>query len=346
MRYTQGMITIAELARLAGVSDATVSLVLAGKDKGRVSAVRRRQILELAHKHGYRANPAAQALALGRSNRIAICVAGTLTSHAIIGEFSLHERLALFAEAIQQAGYALEILQVDTARPLVELSRDLCRRPVDGLVFLDWPAELLEKPLFALRQHRRPAVASGTALADTEATWTDADSAAVFDLAVRRLIDDGRRQLAVLDNVLTVMEAPFRSFYHQAMARWAGVPADQCLVVEPAEYSYQGVYDAAAALLRRRPDLDGLFLPDNYLAQPVLNAVLAAGRRPGADLRVIGYGDTVFAEQCRPRLSHYSRRIDEQVRYGVEALLEQIGAPQDYQPRQINITPGYVDGET
>jgi DNA-binding LacI/PurR family transcriptional regulator len=54
------MITIVELAKLAGVSDATVSLVLAGKDKGRVSASRRQQILDLAHKHGYRPNQAAR----------------------------------------------------------------------------------------------------------------------------------------------------------------------------------------------------------------------------------------------------------------------------------------------
>ena len=160
------MITIVELAKLAGVSDATVSLVLAGKDQGRVSAGRRQQILDLARKHGYRPNPVARALVQGRTSRIGLCLTGTLTSHAIIGEFSLHERLSLFAEAIQQAGYALELIQVDLAQPLEELTRGLRQRAVDGIVFLDWPAHLLEKPLFSLREQGVPAVASGTSFAD------------------------------------------------------------------------------------------------------------------------------------------------------------------------------------
>lgn len=340
------MITIVELAKLAGVSDATVSLVLAGKDKGRVSAARRQQILELAHKHGYRPNPAARALVQGRHSRIGLCLTGTLTSHAIIGEFSLHERLSLFAEAIQQAGYALEIIQVDLAKPLEELTGDLCLRPVDGIVFLNWPADLIGKPLFSLREHGVPAVASGTPFTDPGVTWTDADSDAAFDLAVQRLREEGRRCLAVVDTVVSVVPNAFRDQFAHAMSRWYGTPADDCLIVTPAEHSFRGVYRATAELLRARPEVDALILPDNYLAQAVLNGVESVGRTPGADLRVIGYGDTVFADQCHPRLSHYTRRIDEQVRFGLEALLEQIDSPDSYQPRNLNATPGYVAGQT
>ena len=72
----------------------------------------------------------------------------------------------------------------------------------------------------------------------------------------------------------------------------------------------------------------------------------AIGRRPGVDLRVIGHGDTVFGEQCHPRLSHYSRRIEQQVRSGLEALLEQTEAPETYQPRRLNLTPAYLERDT
>jgi len=340
------VITIVELARLAGVSDATVSLVLAGKDKGRVSPARRQQVLDLARKHGYRPNPAARALVQGRSNRIGLCLTGTLTSHAIIGEFSLHDRLSLFAEAIQQAGYALEIIQADLEQPLEELTRDLRRRPVDGVIFLNWPADLLGKPIFSLREHGMPAVASGTSFTDPGITWTDADSEAAFDLAVQQLRDGGRRHVVVVDTVVSVIPEELRGCFARAMSRWYGASPGDCLIVTPAEYSFRGVHRATADLLRARPELDALILPDNYLAQAVLNAIEAAGRAPGADIRVIGYGDTVFADQCHPRLSHYTRRIDEQVRFGLEALLEQVGAPETYQPRHLSITPRYAEGET
>ncbi len=340
------MITIVELAKLAGVSDATVSLVLAGKAEGRVSAARRRQILDLARRHGYRPNPAARALVQGRCNRIALCVSGTLTSHAIIGEFSLHERLGLFAEAVQQAGYALEIIQADTNLPLEELARDLRRRPVDGVVFLNWPANLLEKPLFSLREHGVPTVAAGTHFVDPGVTWTAADSEAVFDLAVQRFRDEERKCPAVVDTVVSAVPEEFRAYFARAMSRWYGTLSANCLIVSPAEYSFRGVYRATVDVLHAHPELDAIILPDNYLAQAVLNATETAGRFPGADIRVIGYGDTVFAEQCQPRLSHYTRRIDEQVRFGVEALLEQINSPDTYQPRSLNVAPRYVEGQT
>lgn len=340
------MITIVELAKLAGVSDATVSLVLAGKDRGRVSAARRQQILDLARQYGYRVNPAARALAQGRSNRIGLCLAGTITSHAIIGEFSLHERLGLFAEAIQQAGYALEIIQADPDQPAEELSKDLGQRPVDGLVFLNWPAGVLQQPLAALAARGVPAVASGTPFDTPEFTWTEADPRAAFAQAVRRLRRESRGLIAFVDTVIPVREPELSDYFREAMAGWGGVPATSCLVAEPTVRDYQGVFDVTDRLLREHPEVGALFLPDNFLAQAVLNAAQTAGRRPGADLRIIGYGDTVFADQCHPRLSHYSRRIAAQVRLGLQALLEQIETPDQYQPRHFNLQPDYVPRQT
>jgi LacI family transcriptional regulator len=340
------MVTIVELAKLAGVSVATVSLVLRGNDKGRVSAARRQQILDLARKHDYRPNQAARALVQGRSNRIGLCLTGTLTSHAIIGEFSLYDRLGLFAEAIQQAGYALEFIQANLAQPLEQLTRDLRSRPVDGIVFLDWPPDLLEKALFSLREHGIPVVVSGTRFADPGITWTETDSEAVFSLAAQRLGDEGRSQLVVVDTLVSVGPNAFRSHFAEAMARWYGPGAEGCQIVAPAEISFRGVYRATQDLLRARPEVDALLLPDNYLAQAVLDAVESVGRAPGDDVRVLGYGDTIFADQCHPRLSHYTRRIDEQVRFGLEALLEQINSPDTYQPRHLNVTPEYLQRET
>ena len=274
------MITIVELAKLAGVSVTTVSLVLRSKDKGRVSPARRQQILDLAEKHDYRPNQAARALAQGRNSRIGLCLTGTLSSHAIIGEFSLHDRLGLFAEAIQRAGYALELIQADLAQPMEKLTRDLRLRPVDGIVFLDWPPDLLEKPLFSLREHGVPVVVSGTRFADPGITWSEADSEAVFGLAAQRLGDEGRSQLAVVDTLVSVGPQAFRSHFAQAISRWYRPGAEECQITVPAENSFRAVYRATQELLRARPEVDALLLTDNCLAQAVLNALESVGRAP------------------------------------------------------------------
>jgi DNA-binding LacI/PurR family transcriptional regulator len=340
------MITIVELAKLAGVSDATVSMVLSGKDRGRVGARRRQQILGLARKHGYRSNPAARALATGRTNRIGLCIAGTITSHALIGEFSLHMRLDLFAERLQRAGYAIEIIQVDPQHSPEELSRDLAQRAVDGLVFLNWPPDILEKPLFSLKERGVPAVASGTALNDDSFTWTEVDEPAAFEAAVRQLTSEGRTRIALVDTVVGTKTPGVDRAFKTAMRRYARCPAREVVIVQAAPLNYETVQQATRDLLRRQPDVQGIILTDNFLAQGILNALQAEGRCPGADVRVIGHGDTVFADQCSPKLSHYGLRIEEQVRLGTDALLEQIQGGSDYHPLHAMLPPEYIARET
>jgi DNA-binding LacI/PurR family transcriptional regulator len=340
------MITIIELARLASVSSTTVSMVLNGQDRGRVSAERRKQILDLARKHGYRLNPAARALAKGQTNRIGLCIAGAITSHAIVGEFSLYVRLGLFADRLQSAGYAVEIIQANPEQPPEALSRSLAQRTVDGLVFLNWPPDVLEKPLFSLKEREIPAVVSGTALEDASFTWTDVDEPAAFDTAVRRLAGEGRTRIALIDTGVRETAPEIERSFKAAMRRHAGCLARDILVVGAVPANYETAHQAASDVLRQRPDIQAVVLTDNFLAQAVLNAFQVNGRHPGADVRVIGFGDTVLADQCRPRLSHHSLMIEEQVHFGTDALLEQIQRGPVYQPRHAMFSPEYVARET
>jgi DNA-binding LacI/PurR family transcriptional regulator len=301
----------------------------------------------LAHKHGYRANPAARALAKGRTNRIGLCIAGKITHQPIIGEFSLHARLDLFAEGLQQAGYAIEIIQVDLAQTPEELSKNLFKHAVDGLIFLNWPPKLLERPLAFLKERGVPAVASGTTFATPGFTWTDVDASASMEDAVLQLSLEGRLRLAFIDSVISPTSPPwFQASFKSAMCRHAKVSSKDALVIRPTDVAYEGVREATLAVLQRQPDVQGIVLSDNYLAQAVLNALQAEGRFPGKDVRVIGYGDTIFAEQCRPKLSHYSLRLEEQAGFGLDALLEQIQDKSSYQPRHANLAPKYIARET
>ncbi|MCX7668424.1 MAG: LacI family transcriptional regulator, partial [Atribacterota bacterium] len=64
-------ITIKDVARLAGVSPATVSLVLS--NKGQVAEETRRKVLEAAEKLGYRPNILARNLIKGKTNTVLLC---------------------------------------------------------------------------------------------------------------------------------------------------------------------------------------------------------------------------------------------------------------------------------
>jgi len=67
-------VTGADVARIAGVSQATVSLVVTGKSEGRISDEQRDHVLKIARGLSYQPNASARSLRLGRARTIALIV--------------------------------------------------------------------------------------------------------------------------------------------------------------------------------------------------------------------------------------------------------------------------------
>lgn len=339
-------VTIRELAKLAGVSAATVSLVLNNKDAGRFREEVRRRILDLAERHQYRSNPAARGLTEGRTYRIGVCIEGPLREHAIIGEFSLYERLAWLAEELQQAGYAIEVIQAPSSQSPTETSRNLSRRAVDGFVFLGWRPESVRNLMFSLKEKNIPAVASGTQLTDREYNWTEVDRKNAVTRGTHRLLKEGYRTVVLLDiDVSQWHRKEKTAAFIEVMKRHAG---DDCgsLVLVPEETSLEGVMALTHRALQQYPAARAFLLTDNFLAEAVLVALRGRGLSPGKDCRVIGFGDMALAARCPPPLSHYDLRIAQQVRFGVDALITEIRDPKTFTPRCRLFKAAYIVGAT
>src|ERR687896_2176060 len=73
-RPSRQRVTSVDVARHAGVSQSTVSLVFSGKGPGRVSEATQERVRRAARELGYRPNVAAQALRLGTSRAVALLV--------------------------------------------------------------------------------------------------------------------------------------------------------------------------------------------------------------------------------------------------------------------------------
>ena len=338
-------ITIVELARLAGCSDASVSLVLNGKAKGRISGALQEQILTLAKKHGYQLNPIARALVKGRTARIAVCLDGHLAEHAIIGELSLYVRLSRVCRGIHEAGYSVEITEADSLTPLEKLSRRFCRMAVDGFIFLDWSPQRVGNLLFSLKEKGIPAVASGTTLPSRDYTWTDIDAYEAFHHAASQLINEGHAKVIFLDTIVDARMDDFRRGFINAVSAHLKQGENNRLY-RPQELSLRGIRMLMERVSVKEQEATAFILSDNFYAEAVLDCLAQRGVRVGKDCRVVGFGDTILAERCRPRLSHYGLRIEEQVTFGLKALVEAIEHPKRFKPRQCKLPPHYIPGDT
>src|SRR5687767_6920206 len=98
-------VTSVDVARAAGVSQSTVSLVLSGKSAGRISAKTEEAVRQAAAELGYRPNMAARALRTGAARSVGLVVPDV--THPFFG---LTMRGA--QEAAYSAGYAVALVDV------------------------------------------------------------------------------------------------------------------------------------------------------------------------------------------------------------------------------------------
>lgn len=130
------MLTMCELARRAGVSQAAVSFALHGKPG--VSEATRQRILELARELGYRADPALEALVERRWRNRTAPTAERIGILRNTRTNPLHHVLFRSAEdRARQLGYGVEMADFSTASEVKFAERWLKARGIRGVIFME-----------------------------------------------------------------------------------------------------------------------------------------------------------------------------------------------------------------
>jgi LacI family transcriptional regulator len=339
-------VTLNELARLAGVSNATVSYALSEHKYQRVNKDTRERILSLARKYGYRRNLAGQALVKGKAYRLTICVKGYLASmHSAMDEPSFYEQFVFYSRGIQSAGYGLDLFEVRDDQSPELISRALANRFSDGFILLFWPQDMLAKILFSLKEKRVPAVASGTVLHADDFTWTGIDEYDVFARATERLLEAGHDKIAFFDvhggSIDGRKRQAFLDTIRKRLGRDAGDWVFPLLKPRVAE-----LVETTHAALDRIDNVRAFLVSENIHGHVVNHALQLKGLTPGKDCRVIGYGESFEAQLSKPKLSHYCVKNATQVEFGFEALIDQITNFADYEPRHQLVKPQFVELDT
>ncbi|WP_369143286.1 LacI family DNA-binding transcriptional regulator [Streptomyces sp. R44] len=298
--------TSRDVARAVGVSQATVSLVLGEKWRGRVSERTAESVRATAHELGYRPNVAARNLRLG-STRTAMLVVPALTN-----EFFAHVYTGAALAAARHGFGVVLYPSPDGVGP----ARDpfaSAQAALDGVIASSMAADTLQ----ALRGTDLPLV-----MLDSDPT--DPAAAAHVNLDVA----DGMRR--VTDHLLALGH---RSFLHLASAvpSWtfdvrAAVLADALRGTElrtvRSPLNAADAWSAAnLALGAPGPRPTAVICDDDILAVGVLKVARRLGLRVPEDLSVTGFDDMTLATAVEPELTTVRLPAEEFGRRGMEALL-------------------------
>ena len=280
--------TIKDIARVAGVSVATVSRAL--RNLPYVAPATRSRVVEVAADLQYEAHPQASRLASGRTWTIGVVAPqfGTWFPSRALGGIN-----SVFAKA----GYDLLISMMtapeDRHRFLRE-ARSFCRR-VDGLVLIDTfvSADGSSADLF----FDRPVVAVGERLEGASSIAIDNRLAA--RRAVEHLIELGHERIGLVAgpepaDLPTPVPEQRRLGYEDAL-RAQGLPVDPELAVSGG-WSACGGAAALSALLECSDSPTAVFCMSDVMAFGVLKAAARRGLAVPDDLAVIGFDDHDLAE--------------------------------------------------
>jgi len=276
------MATSRDVARAAGVSQATVSRVLTGD--GAVRPATRDRVLAAIDEVGYTLNAAAQSMRTGRSNSIGVVVAD------LENPFYPQLLSALTAE-LGGRGLRTSVWVSDGEHNEAALQA-IRQGTVDGVVFTtvtERSAELRD----ALRRGS-PVVLVNRSLPGTECDQVTSDNARGAAMVADHFVTNGRRPgfIGGTEDASTSRER--LDGYRLALAA-AGVPLPESATAQ-GEYTRGSGFDSMRRLLTGpAPVPDAVFCSNDVLAFGAMDAVRSLGLRVPEDVWVVGYDDVDMA---------------------------------------------------
>jgi DNA-binding LacI/PurR family transcriptional regulator len=313
--------TIYDVARLAGVSTATVSRAL--NDTGQVAEPKRAAIDAAVEQLGYRPNTIARSLVTRATQTIALLLPD------ITNPFYA-ELVAGIQALTLERDYTMLLCTTGFDPELEERYLRLLRAKhvdgalVDGLVL---PPERIARFV----EDGFPIVCLDRDVSSPAVPLVQVDNRMGARMATEHLLALGHRRIAhIMGSPARISEE--RLLGYQGALEAAGVSPDSALVALGG-FTETGGHDAMRALLASAPDLTAVFAANDLSAIGAINAIVASGRSVPRDVSMVGFDDLRLARFTSPPLTTVRQPADEIARHSTELLLGMIGGRK---PRKIH----------
>ena len=321
-------VTIREVARAAGVSQATAARVLGGY--GYASPTARERVGRSAASLGYTPNAIARAL-VARATMAVGLVVGDIQNPFFAG------CARGLADVLEPAGYTVLLANADEDAERERSALEALRaRRVDGLVVVPAPGARL-----------RDAVESGVALVQLDravrglhADAVMVDNGAASARAVEHLLRLGHRRIGLVSDSPQISSSAERIAGYRRALRRAGADPD------PALESIGGPTQAdgrrsAHALLSRRDRPTALFTANNFMTVGTLLAMRDLGLRAPDDVALVGFDDLDWTTLVEPAVTVVAQPVAELGRAAGERLLARMRGDTE-PPRRIRLPTSLV----
>ncbi|MEY2653491.1 MAG: hypothetical protein RLZZ524_518 [Pseudomonadota bacterium] len=302
-----------DIARLAGVSVATVSRALNGHPE--ISIATRERIAELARSLNYTVNAGAKNLRTKGNRTVAVVVPRDPAAPQPISDPFLLAMIGRLADALTSRGYDMLLSRT----PADQIAALHASGTAVGIVQLgQWHDT---GSLEAAARAGVPLVVWGAPLPDIGYCCVGCDNREGGRLATAHLLEQGRRHIAFIGD-LSTPEPAERWQGHVAALQAAGLtPVPALHLTETTDLAH--TRDTVQRLLDSGTPVDGIVCCSDILAIAAMAAVRAHGLRVPEDVAVTGYDDISWASHAEPPLTTVRQPIEPAADALVAALMQQ-----------------------
>ncbi|MFE8015751.1 LacI family DNA-binding transcriptional regulator [Streptomyces antibioticus] len=311
-------VTIADVARMAGVSKTTVSRVLNTRDEvDRSTAARVRDVIDQL---GYVPSSGAVGLARGQSRTVGMLVPSLTWPW-------MGEVVQGVVDTVEAAEFGLLLFTCNRGTESVErFTGQVSARAFDGLLVVE-PENTLAM-LTALHRRGLPVVLIDDRGRHPEFPYVTAANREGGASAARHLLAVGRHRPLVLAGPLRFGCVRERLDGFRAAYADGGHPLDPALIVE-SDFTEADGREVVRRLLAEGRDFDAVFAHNDLAAVGAMAALRAAGLRMPEDVAVIGFDDIPLAGHTEPALTTVRQPMREMGETAARMLLARLtgGAP-------------------
>jgi LacI family transcriptional regulator len=291
-------VTSAEVAREAGVSRTTVSLVLNAIPHSNIPEETRRKVLDTAARLNYHPDASGRRLARGRTQTLGFVMHQNPERAA--ADLFLPQVLRGLDAVTRTNHYHILFRPVDPDNPQDSYATLIYEGYVDGVI-LSGP-QFEEPEAVALYEQQLPIVVTGR-LPGRPVPCVDADNYQGAQLATHHLISLGHRRIGLITNAPRSYLASEERFHgYRESLLTAGLDYDESLVCE-GYFTGRSGYRAMETLLDLADRPSAVFVASDVVAFGAMQAIKSRGLRIPQDVAIVGFDDVSITQYVEPLLT-------------------------------------------
>lgn len=303
------MISIREVARMAGVSPATVSRVMNGT--ANVDERKKQRVQKVIRETGFKPNEAARTLYKKSAHLIGVIVPN------IENPFFNEMAKAIEGEAYER-GYRLTLCSsnddIEKEKNSIEL---LERMNADGIILLTNEEEIFEQ----IADARIPVVVLDRAVRHkNEVASIISDNYEGGRMSMEHMLDIGCRSIVAMRGPQNLSSGRdrYRGYLDVCRERNVKVQYVDCL------YDYEDGLKSTEEILKTYPDADGIIAANDMAAISAYKVLSRHGKRVPEDIRLIGFDNIIMSRLMTPELTTIAQPITEMGAKAAQILIDHI----------------------